>query len=283
MAKKNVPTHQHPLDWFLDQSSEFGPQSNLDFLAQEYAQQPFNAEQLRVELREKLNRLHYPQPDHEHPVERPTFANVLEKAEVLCNLLSDDTLRELWKSLLLKKIFERSRELDDKKQSVRGVPITEHWRRIREIIKDIETFKKLADKYDLEKTLPQLDKMNRKIPDEFIPIVFSGRRVHGRELLTFSSTVPEWKTKLQRRGRQRRVTGSAAQRPVPAPRIEEKRIQALIYVTLEQRLQTRKTYKNGIEDIFLCQLAELVWASADVQGLSSGESLRRDINRWRTI
>src|SRR6202007_1986944 len=103
------------------------PASRLIFLGQ-YAGQPFDAEQLRVELREKLNRLHYPQPDREHPDERPTSANVLEKAEVLSNLLSDDTLRELWKSLLMKKIFERSRELRDRKESGFGVSLQERRR-----------------------------------------------------------------------------------------------------------------------------------------------------------
>jgi hypothetical protein len=69
---------------------------------------------------------------------------------------------------------------------------------------------------------------------------------------------------------------------VSKTRIEDKRIQALIYRTLEQRLQNPTTYQNGIDDIFLCQLAELVWAPADVRELSDDTSLQRDINRWRS-
>jgi hypothetical protein len=271
--------YQHPLNSYLYLSPDSGA------FVLEYPQQPFDAEQLRAGLSEKLNRLHYPQPAHEHLEKGKTFAQILENAGVLPDLLSEDTLRELWKSLALKNVLERSRELSDKKQSVLGVPLKEHSRIVREIQKDIDTLKTIADKYELKNTLLQLDKMSRKSMDELITIFLSGylsgRRVHGRQLLIFTLPVPEWKTNLPRRGR-RRLPKSSAPRRVPKPRIEDTRIQALIYQTLEQRLQNPTTYQNGIDDIFLCQLAELVWAPADVRQLSDGESLRRDINRLRT-
>jgi hypothetical protein len=281
MRKKTVRTHQHPLDWLLAQE-QWGTPPVLEALARDYSAEPFRADAFRNELTQKLNRLHYPQPQHAHIGERRTFAQVLERTGVLSALLSEDTLRELWKSLLLKKVFERNRELQNKRQSVRGVSLKEHWRRVRDFRKDLETLKKIAEKYDLAHMPPQYEKIDRRIFDELVPILLFRRANRTKQAMPFFlPPVPRWKMKLQRRGR-RRLPKVSAHQPAPTTRIEDKHIQALIYQTLEQRLQTSMTYGNGIDDIFLCQLAELVWAPADVQGLSDGESLRRDINRRRS-
>jgi hypothetical protein len=261
------------MDWYLDQFNP-DPSARLFFFGQ-YAGQPFDAERFRSELSEKLNRLHYPQPARIG--EERTFAQVLEHAGVFAELVTDDTLRELWKSLMLKKLFERSRELRDRKESSHGVSLQEHRRRRREIEKDIKTLKKIAEKYDLDF---KYDKMIERSLAEYIPISLSERG--GRNgILSFTLPVPEWKARFKRRGR-RRLPKSSARQPVSETRIEDKRIQALIYRTLEQRLQNPTTYQNGVDDIFLCQIAELVWAPADVRELSDGSSLQRDINRLRS-
>jgi hypothetical protein len=114
---KAVQKFEHFVDLFLYQFNP-DPSARLVFFGQ-YAGQPFDAERFRSELSEKLNRLHYPQPPRIG--EKRTFAQVLEHAGVFAEMVTEDTLRELWKFLELKKLFERSRELSDKKESSHGV------------------------------------------------------------------------------------------------------------------------------------------------------------------
>ena len=274
--KRTVRTYQHPLDRLLGDEDEGSP-SLLEFVAREYAGEGFDADKFARELRAKLERMRYPQPD---PIaSNALFSEILNRASVLSLLLSADTLRELWKSLVLKRVFERYRELRDRGQSVHGISLEEHWRRVREAKKDMKIYKKLDDKYHFEYTLSAYEKMARGSVRDMIAIRM-WRFIRSRaNLLSVHLPVQKWKSKLQP-GR-KRTPKPAATEPSATPRNEDKRIQAHIYATLEQRLQTPDTYRTGIDDIFLCQLAELIWSGADVQRLSDGESLRRDINRWR--
>ena len=274
--KRTVSTYQHPLDRLLGDEDDGSP-SLLEFVAQEYAGEGFEADKFARELTAKLGRMRYPQPD---PIEsKPFFSEILERAAVLSELLSADTLRELWKSLVLKKVFERYRELRDRKQSVHGISLEEHWRKVREARRDMRIYKKLDDKYHFDYTLSAYEKMARGSVREMVAIWMSRFIGPRATLLSIHLPVQKWKSKLQT-GR-KRTPKPAATEPSAGPRNEDKRIQAHIYATLERRLQTPETYRTGIDDIFLCQLAELIWSGADVQRLSDGESLRRDINRWR--
>ncbi len=63
------------------------------------------------------------------------------------------------------------------------------------------------------------------------------------------------------------------------PRDEDLATKKAIYSTLKQKLQTQKTRKKGIFDVFLRQLAELVWAHRDVQDLTNGQALYRALKR----
>ena len=269
--------NQHPLDWLLSQEEEGSP-SLLEFVAQEYAGEGFNPDKFGRELTAKLERLRYPQPD---PIEsKPFFSEILNRAAVLSVLLSADTLRELWKSLVLKRVFERYRELRDRRQSVHGISLEEHWRKVREARRDMRIYKKLDDKYHFDYTLSAYEKMARGSVREMVAIWMSRFIGSRAELLSVHLPVLKWKSKLQT-GKKRTPKPAATELSSRPPRSEDKHIQGHIYATLERLLQTAETYRKGIDDIFLCQLAELIWSGADVQRLSDGESLRRDINRWR--
>jgi hypothetical protein len=182
MAKKTVAPYQHPLDFYLSQSEDDGT-SKLDFLAREYAQQPFDAEHFRRELSEKLNRLRYPQPEREHAGKRKTFAQVLEKAGVLSDLLSDDTLRELWKSQVLKKVFQRSREITERRQSAEGTSLKEDWKRVDAMQRDLKEVERLTGTYELENMEQAMEKINRRILDTLRPIMLSKRPGSKRPLI----------------------------------------------------------------------------------------------------
>jgi hypothetical protein len=64
-----------------------------------------------------------------------------------------------------------------------------------------------------------------------------------------------------------------------SPRDEDVATKLAIYRTLKQKLQTKATKRRGIFDIFLCQLAELVWAPRDVANLTDGQALYRALKR----
>jgi|GEM_PF-4879248 len=212
-------------------------------------------------------------------VSDPLFSEILNHAAVFSVLLSPDTLRELWKSLVLKKVFERHRELRDRKQSAHGISLKEHWRRVREFKRDMKIYKKLDDKYHFDYALSAYEKMARGSVREMVAIRMSSFIGPRDAILSVHLPVPKWKSKLQTG--KKRTPKTAATESLATPRSEDKHIQGHIYATLERRLRTPETYRKGIDDIFLCQLAELIWVGADVQRLSDGESLCRDINRWR--
>src|ERR1700722_8334588 len=60
--KRTVRTYQHPLDRLLGDEDEGSP-SLLEFVAREYAGEGFDAERFARELRAKLERMRYPQPN----------------------------------------------------------------------------------------------------------------------------------------------------------------------------------------------------------------------------
>jgi hypothetical protein len=250
-------SHQHPLDWFLkwvDDESE----SRLAFLARQIAAQPFNADVFREELTAKLERLRYPQPDREQGIGKETFYAILERADLLPLILQEDTLRALWKHRLLKDLFQRDSELKEKHLSVEGTPLREHRRRVRQVQRDLGTLERIADEYDLDRYMAEsYEKMEGEILKARRPIL--------------TSEYPGSKSEL--------LLGRPAKELSSDVRSEDTVIQANIYLTLKQRLQTRETAIRDIYDIFLCQLSELIWARPDVRGLSNGETIRKMANR----
>jgi hypothetical protein len=192
--KRTVRTYQHPLDRLLGDEDEGSP-SLLEFVAREYAGEGFDADKFARELRAKLERMRYPQPD---PIaSNALFSEILNRASVLSLLLAADTLRELWKSLVLKRVFERCRELRDKKQSGRGISLREHWRRVREAQRDTKTYKELDDKYGFEYTLSAYEKIAQRSVREMVEIRMSSFIGPRATLLSIHLPVQKWKSKLQ--------------------------------------------------------------------------------------
>jgi hypothetical protein len=253
MAEKTHSSIQNPLDWFLDWMDDEN-ESRLAFLARQVAAEPFNADSFRDDLTTKLKRLRYPQPDPEQEIVTKTFHALLEHAGVLPLILSEDTLRELWKCRLLKDIFQRDIELQKNELSVQGRPLSEHKQRVAKIRKDLRTLEKIAREYGLEADVAQA---YEKIAGECIKAL--------RPIATS------------------RYSGSKAEVILSRPsnglastiRSEQTAIQAIIYRRLKQNLQTKSTEGMGISGIFLCQLSELIWADPNVQVLGDGETIWR--------
>src|SRR5207248_1330307 len=133
MANRNPTDYQHPLDRFLSRNAD---STMLDYLADEYAGEPFEVAAYREELTRKLKENSYPRkvdnPDH-----RKTFYEILKKAELLDELLSEGTLREFWKSHQLEKILKKKEELTSTHSSVYGLTLTEHRRKVRAVQQDL--------------------------------------------------------------------------------------------------------------------------------------------------
>jgi len=250
------PSDQHLLDWFLkwtDDESE----SRLGFLARQTASEPFN-EVFRNELTTKLTRLRYPQPDLEQGIGKKTFHAILEGAGLLPLILQEDTLHALWKHRLVKDIFQKDSEFREKHLSVEGILLSEHRRMFRRVQRDLGTLERIAREYGLERYLAE---SYEKMEGEILKV--------RRPILT--SEYPGSKSEL--------LLGRPAKELSSDVRSEDTVIQANIYLTLKQRLQTSETPKRGVSDIFLCQMAELVCARPDVRGLRNGETIRRMANR----
>jgi hypothetical protein len=250
-------SHQHPLDWFLEWTDDES-ESRLGFLARQIASESFNAVVFRNELTTKLTRLRYPQPDLEQGIGKETFYAVLERADLLPLLLQEGTLRALWKHRLLKDLFHKDSELREKHLSVEGILLGEHRRRVRRVQRDLSTLERIAREYGLERYMAEsYEKMEGEILKARRPIL--------------TSEYPGSKSEL--------LLGRPAKELSSDVRSEDTVIQANIYLTLKQRLQTRDTPERGVSDIFLCQMAELVCARPDVRGLRNGETIRRMANR----
>jgi hypothetical protein len=248
---------QHLLDWFLkwtDDESE----SRLGFLARQIAAEPFNADVFSNELTTKLTRLRYPQPDREVGIGKETFYAILERAGLLPLILQEQTLHALWKHRLLKDLFQKDSELREKHLSVEGILLSEHRRRVRRVQRDLSTLERIAREYGLERYMAE---SYEKMEGEILKV--------RRPILT--SEYPGSKSEL--------LLGRPAKELSSDVRSEDTVIQANIYLTLKQRLQTSETPKRGVSDIFLCQMAELVCARPDVRGLSNGETIRKMANR----
>ena len=216
-------THQHPLDWFLEWTDDENA-SRLAFLARQIAAEPFNADVFRNELTTKLTRLRYPQPDREQGIGKETFYAILERADLLPLILQEDTLRVLWKHRLLTDLFQKDSELREKHLSVEGTPLSEHRSRVRQIQRDLDTLVRIADEYDLDRHMAEsYEKMEGAILKARRPILTSEYAGSKSELLL----------------------GRPAKELSSHVRSEHTVIQANIYLTLKQRLQTRETSKKG--------------------------------------
>lgn len=258
MAKKPPSTYRNPLDWFLNQK-EGDYETRLDFIARQFAAQPFNVTAFRSELIAKLRRLPYLSPNSV-VVAPTTFHQILKKARVLDVLLHPDTLRALWKCLLLKKIVARDRELDEKGLAVSDHPLKFHERMARKSYKDLVAIREIASTNDAHELTRDLEE---KLSQEF--------RKHIDLAL---HKMPRYQG-----NRAELLVGRPHIELSTQPRDEERASQMATYRTLLPKLQNARTEKLGISGIFLCQLSELIGAPPDAQLLSDGQSLAKALTR----
>lgn len=249
-------SRQHPLDWFLNED-EFGRETRLKAIAKTFVAEPFDAETFGKELSARLQRLHYPQPAPSS--EEKTFRDILESAGVLGVLLRPKTLRELWKSILLKKIVEHDRELERTSRWVTGKPLEFYKRMAQGTYADLEQIQQIAETYDAQELAQGLcDRISRDFRD-YVRVVIQSRRpaLDRAELLA----------------------GAPRKELLSKPTNEERSSDIAIYRTLQTKLMNPRTEKKGISSKFLCQLSELVSARPDVTKLSDGDSLYRAAHR----
>jgi hypothetical protein len=265
MAEKAVSAYQNPLDRFLEQSDD--DESRLAILARQFAAEPFDEEAFITELTAKLTRLRYipPTPSRlpRKPIDsRKTFNEILNDSGVLGVLLQRDTLVALWKCILIKKIVEYDRKIENAHQSVEKHPISFHRERYRRIEKDLEAIERLGKDYDAREEVEKLsEKVSRAYRHEVTTVLLSTRYMGSRaELLT---------------GRPKKELSTA-------PKNEDSACQVHIYRTLKQVMQTSETRRKGISDIFLCQLSELIWAAPNVPKLTDGDTLFRATLRFKS-
>jgi hypothetical protein len=258
MAMISVSTYRSPLDWFLDRNED-DYETRLDFIARQFAKQPFDVTAFRGELVAKLRRLPYLSP-HSAVAAPKTFYQILSEAGVLKVLLHSDTLRELWKCLLLRKIVARDRELEDKGMAVSGHPLKFHEQEARKIYKDLITIREITARYHAHELTHDLEE---KLSQEF--------RNHIDLALHVRSKYQGSRAEL--------LGGRPKSELSTEPRDEGLASQMATYRTLQPKLQNARTEKKGISGIFLCQLSELIGAPPDVQSLNNGESLAKALTR----
>jgi hypothetical protein len=258
MAMRSVSTYRNPLDWFLDRNED-DYETRLDFIARQFTKEPFDVAAFRGELVAKLLRLPYLSP-HSAVAAPKTFHQILSDAGVLNVLLHSNTLRELWKCLLLRKIVARDRELEDKGMAVSGHPLKFHEQEARKIYKDLITIREITARYHAHELTHNLEE---KLSQEF--------RNHIDLAL---HVLPKYQ------GSRAELLGGRPKSELSTePRDEGLASQMATYRTLQPKLQNARTKKKGISGIFLCQLSELIGARPNVQSLNNGESLAKALNR----
>ena len=252
---KIVSKYQHPLDWFLAES-EFDDNTRLRVVARQYATEQFDADSFWRELKAKLEEFRYPQPSPRE--DKSTFYEILKSAGVLDVLSHRDTLRELWKCLLLEKIIARDRELETDRKASSGETLQFHKKEALQILDDLKAIDRIADKYDARSlTANFYKKVSRKFR-RHVYLAMESRHTGSRAEL---------------------LGGRSKKRLAVAPRSEELATQVAIYRTLRNRLQSTKVKKKRISDIFLCQLSELIAAVPNIKKLSNGENLQKAVKR----
>jgi hypothetical protein len=253
MVKKTVLKYPNPLDWFLN--TEPDDHDNLTVLAKRYAAEPFDVDSFRTELVAKLKRLKY-QPAKLTGNEK-TFYDTLAEAGALDVLLQASTLRELWRCMLLKKIAQRDRQLERENKDADGRELRFHTKQASQIWKDLGAIAEIVKRYSAR---DEAEKLSKKLEAQY--------RKHVRILLS---------SKKYRIPRDVLLSGRTRKELRHRPRDEDLATKKAIYRTLKNKLQTQATKRKGVFDIFLCQLAELVWAPHDVKKLSNGGNLYRNL------
>ena len=287
MPKPKKQTYKNPLDWYLRQ----GYESTLAIIAESIASRPYDENVFRQQLTQNVQRFRYPQPSPRD--DEPTFGDILDRAGVRDIFLERIMLRELWKFRSIQQIFDRIAELDERKLAADGVSLKEHHKRAMQITKDMARLTSLEATYGLQISKEDKTKIARHFCDESRWVLCAALPRYEKELLTISARAKktpmiihtgfdflpdEWWPPIF----VTRPAGSHKGRRNPPPghreiRIQKRAIQVGIFRLLRERLQTSQSKRKGISDLFLCQLAELVWADNDerLQHLSDGETLRR--------
>lgn len=254
MPKKAVSTYQNPLDLYLN--TEPDDFDHLAILARRLLDEPFDANRAKTELVAKLQKFGYLRNHHEG--QGKSFHEILTDAGVLDMLLEPSTLWELQKCMLLKTIGARDRELQREKKAVDGKTLRDHDKEARQIERDWTRTEQIGHKYknfvDFEKLWDELDRRYRR---------------HMRIIL--SST-------KYKASRSVLLTGLAPGKRPTKPKDEDVATKVALYSTLRQKLQTQEAERMGLSDRVLLQLAELIFASADVRP-GDGQSLYRAVKR----
>ncbi len=254
MTKRSITAYRNPLNRFLDSDEDCA--SGLEFIARHFAE-PFDPFSFQTRLIAKLKSHRY-RPAVLKGNEK-TFHEVLTNAGVLDVLLQNESLYELWQCTFLKKIVQHARDLEKDHKAVDGQPLRELRKKERQLYKDLLAVELIADRNNSQEDAQRLhDGLERKYIRLAVLLMISTKYKGSRAEL---------------------LSGRKEEKPFKNPRDEDVATKRAIFHALKERLQTKKTKKRGLFDIFLCQLAELVWAPADAVFLSDGQSLYRDLKR----
>jgi hypothetical protein len=253
MAAKSISSFRTPLDAFLaDVFVKYD--SALYYPAKELTALPFDAASFRRDLVAKLKRLKYPQP--ERPGNDKTFEEKLAAAGVLDALLHPETLRALWKCILIRTIAERDRELAAEGKDVTGEPLKSQYRAADQMKDDLKALERIQNTYAPEESIEKIYSIvERKYRDMIKKAILSEHRRSRTELLT---------------GRPR--TGL-----LNVIKSEQLASNIAIYRVLERAL--RPASPKNRSGIFLCQLAELISAEPNVRALGDGLTLSKALER----
>jgi hypothetical protein len=243
-----------PLTKFLQDMDDEG-ESRLASVATEVAKDEFSPTRLRRELTLKLKRVRFPSPA-ERAWDRKTFYEFLQERHSIQRVLQRSTLQEIWRCLLIPRIIQRDRKLEEKNLSAIGYPLSFHRKLYREAEKRLRDIDGLIEKLG---TTGWIEKYRDRIARQFrdnVTLVLLSRRYTGNRRDLVST---HW---------QERLAAKVA-----------------VYWILWVRLHRSPNVSNR----FILQLSLLINAPIDITELDANEAeaLRKAIestaHEWRKL
>ena len=129
---------------------------------------------------------------------------------------------------LAEDLFERDDELRKKGMSMEGVPLSTHMEKVRKIRKDMQILEKLAKEYRMETSMAECyEKVAGECVKAWRPIV-TARYPGSKAEVILSRPSKELSTRVKSKGTA---------------------IQAIIYLWLKNKLQTKSNRRRGIPDM----------------------------------
>jgi|HubBroStandDraft_4_1064222.scaffolds.fasta_scaffold202624_1 hypothetical protein len=240
--------HPLPVQVFHREVRQYN-RRRLAAVALDIAKRPFDAGKFQLEIKNRLQRLRYPQPA-EREKGKETFYQQLQQGNGVRAIFSESTLKEIWNCLLIPRIILRDRELGRKRLSAVGYPVSFHHKLHQEDEKRLQVIEKLVRKYGMTAWMAEHQRRIEREFHENIDLYLLSQKYAGT------------------RRRKELLSGQAKLKRVP--RSATLAAEVAVYWVLWTRLHGRKK----MSDRFIRQLSLLINAAPDVEGLESDEALR---------